>query len=57
MTISLNDMNMALLAGAPPGDILPVIEIPTLDLDISFRFDVARSATSYSTRDAFLLSS
>jgi len=57
MTISLNDMNMALLAGAPPGDILPVIEIPALDVDVAFGFNVARGTPSYGTGDTLLLSS
>jgi hypothetical protein len=56
MTVSLNDMNMALLAGDPPGDILPVIEIPALDADVAFRLNVTRSAPPHGTRDAFLFS-
>jgi len=56
MTISLNDMNMALLAGDPAGDILPVIEIPALDVDVAFGLNVARGAPPHRTRDAFLFS-
>jgi len=36
MAIPLHDAEMALLAGDPPGNILFVIEVPPLDLDISF---------------------
>jgi len=54
MTISLNDMNMAPLAGDPPGDIPPVIEIPALHVDVAFGLNVARGAPSHRTRDAFL---
>jgi hypothetical protein len=54
MTISLNDMNMAPLAGDPPGDIFPVIEIPALDVDVAFGLNVARGAPPHRTRDAFL---
>jgi hypothetical protein len=57
MTIPLNHIDVTLLTGHPPFNVPPMIEVPTLDLDISFRFDVARIATSYSARDAFLLSS
>jgi hypothetical protein len=57
MTIPLNHIDVTSLTGHPPFNVPPVIEVPTLDLDISFRFDVARSAPSYSTRDAFVLSS
>jgi len=41
MAIPLYDAEMALLAGDPSGNILLVIEVPTLDLDISFRLHVA----------------
>jgi hypothetical protein len=54
MTISLNDMSMALLAGDPPGDILPVVEIPALDVDVAFGLSVARGAPPHRARDAFL---
>jgi hypothetical protein len=54
MSISLNDMNVALLAGDPPGDIPPVIEIPALDVDVAFGLNVARVAPSHCAGDAFL---
>jgi hypothetical protein len=54
MAISLNDMNVAPLAGDPPGDIPPVIEIPALDIDVAFGLNVAGGAPSHRARDAFL---
>jgi hypothetical protein len=39
MTIPLNHINVTLLTGHPPFNVPPVIEAPTLDLDISFRFE------------------
>jgi hypothetical protein len=41
MAISLDDAEMAFLAGDPPGNILFVIEVPALDFDISFGLHVA----------------
>jgi hypothetical protein len=56
MSISSNHINMALLTGHPSGDILPMIEIPTLYFNVPFGLNVTRGAPSDSTRDAFLLS-
>jgi len=55
MPIPSNNINMALFAGYPPCDILPMIKTPTFDLDVSFGFDVARSTTSHGAGYAFLL--
>ena len=49
MAISLDDAEMTLLASDPPGNILLVIEAPTLDPDIPFRFHVAGSTSSDGT--------
>jgi hypothetical protein len=63
-TLSLRDMavpsyhiNMAFLTGHPSGDILPMIEIPTLYFNVPFGLDVARGTSSNSTRYTFLLPS
>jgi hypothetical protein len=55
MAIPSNDIEMTLLASHPSRNILPMIKIPTLDFDISLRFDVARGTTPYGTGNAFLL--
>jgi hypothetical protein len=57
MAIPLKNMDMAPLTGHPSGNILPMIECPTFDLDIPFRFNVTGGATPYGTRNAFLLPS
>jgi hypothetical protein len=49
MAVSLNNIDMALLTGHPSGNILPVIKIPSFDLDIPFGFDMTRSTTSHGT--------
>jgi hypothetical protein len=46
MAIPLYDTEMALLASDPSGNILFVIEAPTLDPDIPFRFHVAGGTAS-----------
>jgi hypothetical protein len=46
MAISQYNAEMALLASDPSGNILLVIEAPTLDPDIAFRLDVAGGASS-----------
>jgi hypothetical protein len=56
MAVPLNNTEMAFLAGHPPRDILPVIEAPAFDLDVTFGLDMAGSATPYGTRNAFFLS-
>ena len=56
MGIPLNHTEMTLLAGDPSFNIFPMIEIPTLDVDIAFGGDVAGGATSNRTGDAVLLS-
>jgi hypothetical protein len=50
MTIPLNDVEMASLADHPSGNILPVIEIPPLDPNISFGFDMTGGASADRTR-------
>jgi hypothetical protein len=54
MTIPLNNVDMAPLTDDPSGNILPVIEIPPLDFDISFGFDMAGGASTYRTRNTLL---
>jgi hypothetical protein len=56
MAISLDNAEMALLTGDPSGNILLMIEVPTLDFDISFGLDVAGSTSSDGARNAVLLS-
>ncbi len=56
MTVPLDHTQMASLTGHSSCDVLPVIEIPSLDLDIPFGLDVAGHAASDSTRNAVLLS-
>ena len=57
MAISLDNTEMTFFTGHSSGDILPMIEAPTFDFNISFGFDMARGTPSYSTRNAFLLPS
>ena len=54
MGIPLNHAEMTLLARNPSLDILSVIEIPTLDIDITFGCDVAGGATSDGAGNAVL---
>jgi hypothetical protein len=56
MAISLYDAEMALLAGDPSGNILFVIEAPTLDPDVPLRLHVAGGTSSDGARKAFILS-
>jgi len=51
MTIPLNDVDMAPLTNNPSGNILPVIEIPPLNFDISFGLDMTGGASTYRTRN------
>jgi len=46
MAISLYNAEMALLASDPSGNILLVIEAPTLDPDIPFRLHVTGGTSS-----------
>ena len=46
MAISLHNAEMALLASDPPGNILLMIEAPTLDADIPFGLHVAGGTSS-----------
>jgi len=55
VTIPLNNTDMAPLTGNPSGNILPVIEIPPLDFNVSFGFDMTGGTSSYRTRNALLL--
>jgi hypothetical protein len=57
MTISLDNINMALFARNSPCNILPMIKIPTFDFDIPLRFDVAGGTTPNGTGDTFLFCS
>ena len=54
MAVSLHNAEMALLTGNPSGNILPVIETPSFDLDIPFGLDMAGGTSSYGTRNALL---
>jgi hypothetical protein len=56
MTVPLNDMDMASFAGNPSGNILPVIETPALNFDVSFRFNMAGGTPSYGTGNTLLVS-
>jgi len=56
MAISLKNVDMALLTSDPSGNVFAMIELPTLHLNISFGLNVTGIATSYGTRNAFLLS-
>jgi hypothetical protein len=49
MAISLHDIDMTPLTDHLSGDILPMIETPTLDLNISFGLNMTRSTTAYGT--------
>jgi hypothetical protein len=57
MAIALDHAEMALFAGHPSCDILPMIETPAFDLNIPFRFDMARSTPADRTRDTLFFSS
>jgi hypothetical protein len=57
MTIPLNNVDMAPLTDDPPCNILPMIKIPTFDLNISFGFEMARGTPSYCAGNALLLPS
>jgi len=46
MGISLDDIDMALFTGHSPRYVLLVIEVPALDLDISFRLHVTGGTSS-----------
>jgi hypothetical protein len=56
MAVPLDDAEMALFAGNSPGNVLPVIETPSFDLDVSFGLNVARGAPPDCTGDAVLFS-
>jgi hypothetical protein len=56
VTVPLNDMDMASFAGDPSCNILPVIETPALNFDISFGFNMAGGTASYGTGNTLLLS-
>jgi hypothetical protein len=49
MAISLHDIDMTLLTGHPSFNILPMIETPTLDLNVPFGLNMTRGATAYGT--------
>jgi len=57
MAIPLNNTEMASLTGHSPRNIFPVIEVPTFDLDVPFRLNMAGSAAPYGTRNAFFFPS
>src|SRR4030043_2410275 len=63
-TLPLRDMavpsyhiDMTLFTINASCNIFPMIEVPTFDFNVPFGFDVARGASSHSTRDTFLLPS
>jgi hypothetical protein len=47
--VSLHHIDMTLLTDNPSRNILPMIETPAFDLNVSFRLHVARGATAYRT--------
>jgi hypothetical protein len=55
MAVPLYHIDMTPLTDNPSCDILPMIEIPALDFNISLRFDMARGTPSHSTGNALLL--
>jgi hypothetical protein len=57
MAIPFHDIHMALFTGHSPCNILPVIEVPTSDFDISFGLDVTGGTASDGTGDTFFFSS
>ena len=56
MAISLNDAHVTLLTRYASSDVLPVIEVPALDLNIPFGLNVAGGAPSDGARNTLLLS-
>jgi hypothetical protein len=57
MTVPLNDVRMASLTGDASGNVLPVIEIPSLDFDISLGFNMAGGTSANRTGNTLLLPS
>jgi hypothetical protein len=55
MSIPLHHVDMTPLTDNPSGNILPVIEIPPPDFNVSFGFDMTGGTSSYRTRNALLL--
>jgi len=56
MAIPLNHTEMTFLTGHPSFNILPMIETPSINFNISLRREVTRGATPYCTRKALPLS-
>jgi hypothetical protein len=56
MAIPLNNTEMAFLTSHPSGDILSVVEVPSLDPDVPLRLDMTGSTTPYGTRNTLLFS-
>jgi len=56
MGVSLNDIDMTFFTGYTSGDILPVIEAPAFDPDVTFWLDMTGSTTPYGTRNALFFS-
>jgi hypothetical protein len=57
MTISLNDINMAFFAGYPSCNILPMIEAPTFNFNVSFGLNMTGGTTTDGARNTFLFPS
>jgi hypothetical protein len=57
MTISLNDINMAFFAGYPSFNILPMIEAPTFNFNVSFGLNMTGGTTTDGARNTFLFPS
>jgi hypothetical protein len=57
VAVSLHDIHMALLAGHPSCNILPMIEAPAFDFNIAFGLDVTGGTAPDGTGDTFLFSS
>ena len=55
MAVPLNNTEMAFLTGHPSLNIFPMIEVPTINFNISLRCEMARGTTPYSTRKTFPL--
>jgi len=52
MSIPLNNTEVAFLTGNPSFDILPMIETPSINFNISLRCEMTRGTTPHSTRKA-----
>jgi len=56
MAVPFDYVEMTLLAGHPPLDVFPVVEIPAFDIDVALRLEVAGGASADRTGKALFLS-